>query len=233
LSHSLFACYEGPAACTPVLSNWFRGQPLQWLASLEVEIDADLFVPETGNTALFSDGPGPAAMLEFSSPELAELEGMIADDEFRRHFHRTPAELAPEADITFGIFQSLATPVAGADAIRPRTAGLSFVVRYYGPMADEAAFQDFYTAKHPPILAQFPEIRNVFCYLPVASPASNLPRSHIVLGNEVVFDDLQCLNVALQSDIMPLLKADSARFPPFGHSTHHAMTREKLLKSEL
>lgn len=231
MSHSLFAYYEGPAAYTPVLSNWFRGQSLQWLASLEIVIDADLFVPETGHTAVFSDGPGPAAMLEFSSLELAEIEGMIVDDEFRRHFLRTPAKLAPEADITFGIFRSLATPVAGADAIRPRTAGLSFVVRYYGPMADETAFQDFYTANHPPILARFPEIRNVFCYLPVATQASELSLSNIVLGNEVVFDDLQCLNVALQSNIMPLLKADSVGFPPFGHSTHHAMKREKLLIS--
>lgn len=131
--------------------------------------------------------------------------------------------------MTFGVFRSLPFPVCGSDLIAPRTAGLSFLVRYYGPMRDVRAFQDFYTANHPPILGCLPAVRNVFCYLPQKLDAAGLPLSEIMLINEVVFDDVEQLNAALRSDVIMALKADSAQFPPFGHSTHHAMRRDRLV----
>ncbi len=87
----------------------------------------------------------------------------------------------------------------------------------------------FYTENHPPILATLPGIRNVLCYVPVEwSQPEHVEGSGAFLGNEVVFDDLDALNAALTSDVMPVLKADGARFAPFGYNTHHAMLREAV-----
>ena len=229
MGYSLFAIYEGPGQWSSPLGTYFRGAPLQWLRSRAGALDVDLFVPEIGKTVLFDDGPGPAALLEFSGARPEDLETLAAEARFQRYFLRNPTELAPGIEATFGLFHALASPVGGAAKPAPRTAGLSFLVRYYGPMANEAAFHRFYTANHPPLLGRFPDIRNVFCYVPETASLSGLPVSAVRLGNEVVFDDLAHLNTALQSDVLPLLKADSAKFPPFGHSTHHPMVREKLL----
>lgn len=227
---SLFLIYEGPPASSADLCEWIRDRPRQWLTSHPAQLDVDLFRPASGTVALFDDGPTPAAMLEISATEDV-LRGLITVDAFNEIFDQEQPDRGARPEPSLGLFRKLATPVAGASSAVPRTAGLSFVVRYYGPSPDERAFQDFYTANHPPILARFPAIRNVFCYLPVAMPASAFSRSEIMLGNEVVFDDLAHLNAALISNVIADLKADSARFPPFGHSTHHAMQREKLIYS--
>ncbi|MFT7265658.1 MAG: hypothetical protein ACI9A2_003745, partial [Halioglobus sp.] len=110
-----------------------------------------------------------------------------------------------------------------------RTAALSFVVRYYGPVENQAEFVDFYTKNHPPLLAKFPDIRNVLCYLPMDyEQAGNIGDDSLVIGNEVVFDNLDALNAALASDAMPALSDDSKNFAKYGYSTHHAMYREAV-----
>ncbi len=53
----------------------------------------------------------------------------------------------------------------------------------------------------------------------------------MILGNEVVFDDLDALNRALESDVMPRFKADGERFAEFGSNTHYAMHRERIYTS--
>lgn len=227
MTHCLFLTCEGPTAYSADFGEWIRHRALSWLSGRTGQIDVDLFKPAPGEVALFEDGPAPAAMLELSASKRVLLD-LIAGDCFNEKFHQEAVEISPDLELSIGLFRALATSVAGAPAAVPRTAALSFVVRYYGPSPDEKAFQDFYTSNHPPILAKFPAIRNVFCYLPEPMPAATLPRSEVMLGNEVVFDDLTALNAALKSDVLVDLKADSARFPPFGHSTHHAMLREKL-----
>jgi hypothetical protein len=138
---------------------------------------------------------------------LAPLHLLSARPEFR------------EAD-DLGLFRTLTTPVNGE--VAPREAALSLLVRYFGPMPDEGAFQNAYSDRHPPILARFPAIRNVRVYLPLPEG----PRSAIRLLNEVVFEDLDALNHALASDVLAQLRADSATLPPRGACSHHAMERE-------
>jgi hypothetical protein len=188
----------------------------------------DLFVPDPEPALFFDDGPGPAAMLQISSRARADLERLAHAPEFSSLLAEEPARAAPEAELSFGLFEVLPTPVGGQERAAPRTAPMSFVVRYYGPMADEAAFTRFYVQNHPQVLARFPEIRNVFCYLPVPWDNPGLPASRVRLGNEVVFDDVAALNAAMSSPVMELARADSAQFPPFGHSTHHPMRRRSL-----
>lgn len=234
MSYCLFIYFEGPATASGKLASWLRGNALQWLktdraAKAVEDLELDVFVPETGKTEPFDEGAGPAAVLQLSSKNQDALAALAGTSGFTSMFYGDALGLEPDLRISLGMFEVLATPVAGEPETRPRTAGLSFVVRYYGPAENPAAFQKFYTANHPPILARFPDIRNVFCYVPLVLPSTDIPHSEILLGNEVVFDDLAHLNVALRSDVLVSLRADSANFPSFGHSTHHAMMREKLV----
>lgn len=229
LSYSLFAVYEGPGEQSRVLAGHFREVFSQGWGPGRAEVSLDLFLPEPADILLFDDGPGPVAVLEFSSDESASLGALVREDAFQRVCVQEPQNVLPGVSVTFGLFRALPSPISGSDLIAPRTARLSFLVRYYGPMPDVRAFQDFYIAKHPPILGRLPAIRNVFCYLPQEFVDVELPLSEIMLINEVVFDDVGQLNAALRSDVVKALKADSAQFPPFGHSTHHAMRRDRLL----
>lgn len=226
--------YEGPATASGKLASWLRGDALQWLKTdkaceVAEDLELDVFVPETGKTEPFDDGAGPAAILQLSSNRKETLSALAGTPGFTDTFYGDALRLEPDLMISLGLFEVLTTQVAGEPEARPRTAGLSFFVRYYGPAESPSAFQNFYTANHPPILARFPDIRNVICYVPLVLPSTDIPHSEILLGNEVVFDDLAHLNVALRSDVLVSLRADSANFPPFGRSTHHAMVREKFV----
>lgn len=198
MKYSLFAVFETPGVAD--------------ISSLQsdvadVDLAAEIFRPAERQPAVFQDGDPPALVVQVEARSLAPLHLLSARPEFR------------EAD-DLGLFRTVEAPVNGA--VAEREAGLSFLVRYFGPMPDEAAFQKAYMEKHPPILARFPAIRNVRVYLPLAEG----PKSSIRLMNEVVFDDLPALDAALASDVLAELRADSAKFPPRGASTHHAMERE-------
>ena len=226
---SLFATYEADAANAAALSTWFLDRPHQFLQDFEGISQADLFVPDPEKALFFDDGPPPAAMLQIEASELTPLQRLIDSGSFKEIFLDEPLRLIPDARAGFGIFETIAVPVFGEAIAVPRTAPMSFVVRYYGPMDDCQAFHDFYVANHLPLLAKFPGIRNAFAYLPVQWRNPGLPESGVLLGNEVVFDSVLALNEAMQSDIITELRDDSRQFPPFGHSTHHAMRRRSLL----
>ena len=62
-------------------------------------------------------------------------------------------------------------PVGGETEPAPLTAPFSYVVRYYRPAEDEAAFIKNYVETHPPTLGKLPGIRSVMCYFPQAIAA--------------------------------------------------------------
>jgi uncharacterized protein (TIGR02118 family) len=109
-------------------------------------------------------------------------------------------------------------------------APVSFVVRYYPPIEKEKAFNEHYFDHHPPIMAHFPRIRNILCYVPIDwQDANHVTPSHSFLGNEIVFDSIEDLNAALASDVRHDLRADYYLFPPHeGENSHHAMHRRVL-----
>lgn len=230
MHYSLFAIYEAPAAQSGRLAASFRETPPACPASLADGLALDLLLPEPEPVVLFDDGPAPPAILQFTLASRDLLDALLRDSWFRRSFLDMPVSISSPS---FRAFRVQPSPVAGENSVRPRTAGLSFVVRYFGPMPDEGAFIDFYTANHPPILGRLPKVRNVRCYLPEALPEADLPAARTRFINEVVFDDVADLNAALGSDVIADLRADSACFPPYGHSTHHAMRREALLSLAL
>lgn len=232
MSYCLFALYEGPAGSVPRLAGHLRAAPDRVSTFAAASVGLDLFRPESEPVPLFDDGPGPAAVLSLSARDAGPLRALIRNEAFLSWAGGAPSDVPGDVSASIGLFRTLAFALAGSGVAVSRAANLSFLVRYYGPMPDIEAFQAFYIENHTPILGRLPGVRNVFCHLPedleggVASQW--LAPTQILLINEVVFEDVNALNAALESDVVRELKADSARFPAFGHSTHHAMRREPL-----
>lgn len=188
-------------------------------------VAVDLFGPhpDGGRVNLFDDPDCPTLMVQMS---FASRDGL---DAASSAIEGMSTELRCEGhDALWGAFRVVETPVAGADACARRTAPLSFMVRYYGPVTDPGAFVSHYVEHHPPILRRFPRIRNVFCYVPVDYDLPGSRPDGVIVGNEVVFDSVEDLNAALASDVITELRADTAGFPVFGHNTHHAMFRRTV-----
>ena len=229
MSYFLFAIYEAEPQVSTELAAAIEDNARTFLAGHNQILNADLFVPDQEEALFFEDGPAPALMLQIEAADVETLETLVASLQFKPLFLETPLNLTPEVRPSFGIFEAVGVPVLGQKDVSPRTAPMSFVVRYYGPMPDQNAFQAFYVANHLPMLAKFPAIRNAYAFLPVSWQNPGLPQCEILLGNEVVFDNVKALNEAMQSDVIAELRKDSRQFPPFGHSTHHTMQRISLV----
>lgn len=177
--------------------------------------------PEYARVASFDDGPPPAAIIELSALSRASL----IDAGNHAAVHTLLVEYGGVGAWTAAAFEIIRTPVGGSVAAVTRSADLSFVVRYFPPVADAAQFAAHYVRNHPPILARLPRVRNVLCYVPLWQDFPGIAPDHTTIRNEVVFDSLDDLLRALQSPVRAELRADTQTFPAFGHSTHHAMTR--------
>lgn len=213
--------------------DWAMAQLVPALKALPALGALDYFTPEESEDPYLDDGPGPAFMVQADFASVDALQTALSDHAVAGLLR--DAEGRPK-DIAFGheALETQAFTVAGQSEPQPRTAPVSYVVRYHRPAENEAAFVAHYVDHHPAILGEFPGIRNVFCYLPVdwADPIG-LPREDLMLGNEVVFDSVDALNAAMASDVRHRLRDDYKTFPAFtGRNTHHAMTRQRLFTAD-
>ncbi len=229
---AFFLNVAAPAELADGLADWARETAVAALSEAEglAAIEGYFRTPEAAADPLTDDGRGPALLIEAEFDDLAALVVAVGSAAVRAAFAACPAPDRDGCGIDCEAFEVRRYPVAGETVPAARTAPLSFVVRYYRPAADEAAFREFYLANHPPILGRFPGIRNVLCYLPLAwDNESGLAVSDCMLGNEVVFDSAAALNAALASEVRRELRRDYEGFPPFsGPVSHHAMARERL-----
>lgn len=211
------------------LPEYFRAEPLQWLASQEAIRSVEIYTPEPGDVPVLDDVPAPTVIVQIDVDGEDAARKLVESEEFQERFNSEQA-LGPGVDsIRLELTEAVHYPVAGKTEAAPRTAALSFVVRYYGPVADPAQFVEFYTENHPPILAKFPAIRNVLCYLPLGwKDSKGITDDRLVIGNEVVFDDLDALKHSMTTPILDEAMADSEQFKAYGYSTHHAMHREMI-----
>lgn len=209
--------------------DWAESRLLPALKQATGLVALDLFTPEESSDPYLDDGPGPVFMVQADFPDVASLQDALAEAD-------VPTLLQDRDGAPGGLtlsheaMETVRFPVGGASEPAPRTAPLSYVVRYHRPAENEAAFVQHYISHHPPILGEFPGIRNVFCYTPVDwDDPTGLPGENLMLGNEVVFDSTDALNTALASDVRHKLREDYNTFPPFtGHNTHHAMARRQV-----
>lgn len=182
-----------------------------------------LYAPEQANDPYTQDETPPVATVQIDAASVGDLEAVLASAEFK-----AVLDAAGDGEMACEAFETIDYAIAGESSPQPRTAALSFNVRYYRPVTDEAAFNEFYLAHHPQILAHLPEIRNVLCYTPVDwNDTHNIPPSDCFLGNEVVFDSLDSFNAAMASDVRHRLREDYNAFPVRpGPNTHYAMLRQ-------
>jgi hypothetical protein len=228
-----FLTFTGPAAAGDAFRSWFARAPSPALAGLNGLIAYDLYTPEASHDPYLDDGPGPLAMAQLYFPDLETLERALGSAAFPAAAARCQGTPVDGLGATHEAMAARFYPVGDqtAAAPLPSVPSCSYVVRYHRPAADEAAFVAHYVEHHPPLLGEFPKIRNVMCYLPIDwTDPVGVPRADYMLGNEVVFDTVDDLNAALRSDVRHKLRDDYKTFPPFsGHNTHYAMRRERIV----
>lgn len=226
-----FVTVMGPPEAGERYRAWFRAGPAKALAALDGLISLDIFSPERSHDPYLDDGPGPLVMAHLYFDDVAALEAALASKTFPAAALKGDGAPVAGLSVAHEAMKAETFPVAGEAKPSPLTATLTYVVRYHRPAENEAKFIDHYVTHHPPILGEFPKIRNILCYRPIAwRDPTGIPHADYMLGNDVVFDSVDDLNAALKSDVRHKLRDDFKTFPPFsGRNTHYAMHRERLV----
>ncbi len=214
------------------LSEKFTGDALDFLKSESAVRVVEFYTPEPGDVPRMEDVDPPAFIVQIDMGDADAALALVNSDKFQALFmDKNSFSTAPE-EIKLEITEVVAFPLQGEAAASPRTAPLSFVVRYYGPIKNSAEFVRFYTKNQPPNLIKFPGVRNVLCYLPLDwQQEGEVFDNRLLVGNEVVFDDLEALNNALKSDVLATARDDSMHFSKhfqLENITHHAMHRARV-----
>ena len=198
------------------LTSSLVGQTLKW---------ADLYWPAAGPARdPFNDdrgAPPVQLMLQF------ETEKTLRDAASKLSYPDALAGLPAGIRVTVSPFRRLEYPIAGK-LTQPADAGFSYVVRYHEPAENRDEFVSNYLAFHPEALATLPRIRNILCYVPLPGPHA-LPHTPYILGNEVMFDDIEAFNFAMQSNERRYMRENRHPGPKFtGFSTHFPMGRRRI-----
>ncbi len=210
---------------------WLETACSRW-AGLANLTSVDVYIPAGGKARdpYNDDGAGPLMMLMLDFAGRDALAAAVTSGALA-----AAVALAPGVAATGAAFERRFYPVGGEAEPGPLEAPFSYVVRYHRPADDEAAFIRNYLATHPAIQAKLPGIRSIMCYLPVddegagnPSAAAALPAAGYMIGNEVVFDDVNAFNAAMASPVRDELRAHYRAFPRFtGANTHYPMIRRR------
>jgi hypothetical protein len=216
------------------LQTWFEGGARKAFASLPELAAFDLYIPAGGTSRdpYVDDGAGPLMLLMLDFVSRDALAAAAASG----------AILAPVRDVASDIaatgaaFERRFYPVGEGTTPAALQAPFSYVVRYHHPADDAAAFIENYLATHPVTQARFPGIRSIMCYLPLdeisasSHIGNNLKSANYMIGNEVVFDDIEAFNTAMTSPVRHELRAHYHEFPRFsGANTHYPMHRRRIV----
>ncbi len=213
------------------LNNYFLDAPLAFLKSNPDILAVEFYIPEHSDKRVheMDDVPAPTLIVQINFDSAEKSMHLTESEKFKKLFTDKQGFAKPAEKINLEILEAIHFNLPGHKAPAPRTAPMSFVVRYYGPVSDGSEFAGHYIDSHPPIMSKFPGIRNVLCYLPLDwRTMDEVKDERMIIGNEVVFDDLESFKKALASDVFIELEADAEKFEPWGYSTHHAMHREMV-----
>ena len=227
---AIFVTIWSAAISSADLNTKFLGEPLDFLKAESAVRVVEFYVPEAGDVPKMENVPAPAFIVQIDMQGSDTAKALVNSEKFQALFMDENSFGAPVDEIKLEVTEVVPFPLQGQTTPSARTAPLSFVVRYYGPIKNAAEFVDFYTKNQPPILSKFPGVRNVLCYLPLDwQNEGEVLDNRLLVGNEVVFDDLEALKAALKSDVLPAARADSMHFSKHfdvEHIIHHAMHRE-------
>ena len=207
----------------------YMSAPLDFLKSRTEVSSVEFYTPEASKERVhdMDDLVPPALIVEISMDSQEAAEALVKSGQFQQFFNDKQRLDASAERIDVDVVEKIHFPLAGQDEVPARTAPMSFVVRYFGPVRDGSDFVDYYINHHPQIAAKFPGIRNVLCYMPIGwRDMDKVDDESFIVGNEVVFDDLESFKAALASEVFTELRADGENFEKWGYSFHHAMHRE-------
>jgi hypothetical protein len=225
-----FLTFAGPEEQRPGMPGWFSDNVQPAIAAQPGVQGVDIFTGERGSDPYHDDGAGPLMMVQVNFDSVSSLDKLLQTEDMNKSFLFDKTLLPENCEAVQGVYDVVDQVVDGQTEVLPRTAALSYVVRYYRPAENEKEFTDFYVSHHPGVEAKFPKIRNIYCYLPVRwQNPTTVPIEDCMIGNEVVFDSLDDFNAAMKSNVRLLMREDFAKFPPFsGPTTHFAMLRKRV-----
>jgi uncharacterized protein (TIGR02118 family) len=190
-----------------------------------------LHTPLPSHDPFLADKDPPLLLVQVKFDSAAAAEAALASDARRRiadDFGGLPVKGGRVVHETL-LVEPYATATAAPSQVV--TAPVSYFVHYTRSAEDERAFLDYYRGHHPAIMAQFPGVRSLVLYLPMAW-RNQLPLADAdhMLVCQVAFDSVEALNGALASDVRKRLREDYHHFPRFaGPVTHYAMLRDPVL----
>lgn len=229
---SIFVTNWMTAMSSVALTDHFLGEPLSYLESNSHVGAVEVYTPITGEapkTPRKDEVPAPALIIEIQLKSAEHATALAEADNFKKLFVTKTGKLEEAAKINLEILEVVHFGIPGHESPPPRTAPFSFVVRYYGPVENAADFTDYYVNTHPPLLAQFPKIRNVICHLPLGwRDRGELTDGTLIHGNEAVFDNFEDFKASATSDAMQAVGANAAKFKSFGYTSHHPMQRKRV-----
>jgi hypothetical protein len=214
------------------LQTWLETGVRETFAGLPGLACLDLYTPAEApvRDPYVDDGAGPLMMLMLDFATREALAAAVASGSI----DASAGALAPDIVGTGMAFERRFYPVGEDAAPAPLQAPFSYVVRYHRPADDEAAFVRNYLVGHRTIQARLPGIRSIMCYLPLddvhaGGRAARLPSADYMIGNEVVFDDVEAFNTSMASPVRHELRVHFHDFPRFtGANTHYPMIRRRL-----
>jgi hypothetical protein len=178
---------------------------------------------EGGADPLTPPEPAPAAVLMLGFPTREGLAEALVEP-------TTEAALAaaPGQDVTANVFRRESHPLPGA-TVPPES--VAYLVRYFQPADDPAAFVAEYTAHHPEVQARLHGIRAIHCDVPLPDlRARATPPAPYLIGNEVGFADAEAFAAAMRSPARAELRAHMADFPPWSGRNSHVLMQRRALR---
>jgi hypothetical protein len=193
-----------------------------------------IFTPSSTSDPYLNDGPPPVLGLQLYFNDISLLEAALAKDGYLQALAGYDALCAADAAQQAMLVRRFPVP---DPTFRTPLGELpcTYLVAYEGAADDHHAWLAHYIASHPPIMARFPEIREIEIYTRIDwCGFLPWPRVEHMQRNKVVFDSPAALTAALNSPVRHEMRADFAKFPPFtGPNTHYPMATRTVSASPL
>jgi hypothetical protein len=191
---------------------------------------AELCTPALARDRYYAEDATPFLTLQLYVPDLSLLERAIARGGALTAIGGEQFPVLAGAAAAHQVMLVRPFAVAGT-CVSPGRTQCAYMVDYDGQPEDLNAWLGHYLRHHPPIMADFPAIREIeVCTRVDWIDEAPWTRVHRFQRNKVVFDTSLDLEAALNSPTRDRMKEDRDLFPPFhGRVRHVPMICERLI----
>jgi hypothetical protein len=227
MQFSYFAVFDRAERADMRLSPGDLARVIELARTTPLLRKALVYTPESTRDPYLDDGPSPPLALQLYFDDLAHLEAALARGGHLQSLAAAGA-LPSLAGATVRQQAMLTRPFPVPDARFRTPAGslpCTYLVHYPGVAEDFNEWLAHYIAHHPPIMARFPDIREIEIYTRIDwCGFLPWPRDDHMQRNKVVFDSAAALTAALNSPVRHAMRADFNQFPPYtGSNLHYPM----------